>query len=443
MTLYNKRRRLAESCVFAERLHWAAPLAMALAVLLTGALEQVAAQSTGSERSDLSRAAERTGVGRLGLSPDALQARDRTFSPGIEGMVDPTTYRIAPGDEMALSIWGSVDLTLPLEVTADGALIVPTVGMVPVGGLTLAEAGEHVRGACATAYPHSTISLSLVRPGLLRISITGQALDPGTYEIVHTFRLADLVEIAGGLRTGADTRHLCVTHADGSQLYCDLLAWQVDGREDGNPVLCGGDRVHVLPAEDTYRVRGVMPEGIEQDLPASSLLDRPFRSETRLIPAREGDHLDFALRASGRLGTHVCADGVWLERTDEGRRWIPLSTADRVALRAGDVVEIPFCREWVAVNGAVVRPGYYPFLPGQTVVDYVSLAGGPSALGRNSGWKIYDPRGNASRAASSDTVAAGARIWVPERRSQTLATVLTPIGSAVALVVSIVALAAK
>ena len=64
-----------------------------------------------------------------------------------------------------------------------------------------------------------------------------------------------------------------------------------------------------------------------------------------------------------------------------------------------------------------------------------------SESGAKSGWQLVYPGDTKRRgAAPSDTVSAGSRVWVPERRAYTIATLLTPIGSAVAVIVSVLAL---
>jgi protein involved in polysaccharide export with SLBB domain len=372
----------------------------------------------------------------------------------LEAVIDPATYALSPGDALALTIWGSVELFLDLTVTSDGNLLIPSVGVMNVDGLTLEEATDLVRQQCAAPYPHSEIWLSLVRPTVLRIPVTGLVQFPGAHQLVSSSRLLDLIEMAGGLRDGADRRAIALRHQDGTEEKCDLLSWEVDAVPGGNPVLRSGDRVHVLPAGRTYRVRGIPHRASRVTSGASG----PLEPETRLIPFRTGDMLAFALRAAGWPGAFFCDEGVWLQRTKDvqqeeeerqergkardtpERRWITIDEAADFALRPGDVIEIPFCREWISVGGAVIRPGVYPYLPGQTVADYVYLAGGPNHRGSHSGWKMLDAAGKPRDAAPGDTVQAGAEICVKERRSHTLATVLAPIASAVALVVSIVAL---
>jgi len=383
---------------------------------------------------------ERKGPSLMGKTQTANQP-PQVRPAGLEESVDPGSFRLSPGDRLAVSIWGPVDLTLDLIVTADGSLLVPSIGCLPVAGLTLTEAAGALRAQAAGVYPHSEIGLSLVEPGLLRIPATGQVVQPGSYEILSTSRLADLIDLAGGLLEGAGARSIEVRNADGSVAVCDVLAWKTDGDAAGNPHLRSGDRVHVPPAGQVYIVRGVDAQPGDEDRPATStLLDRPFASESRRIPHRTGDDVAFALRAAGWPGKDFCDRGVWLERSGAGRIWVPLEECSGRPVEPGDVIAVPFCHEWVSVSGFVMRPGYYPFLPGGTAADYVSLAGGPSLQGRSTGWKRIDDEGASRDLGCSDTLQVGARVWVPQRRAHKISELLAPLGTAVALIVSLVAI---
>jgi len=350
--------------------------------------------------------------------------------------IDPTSYPLTPGDLLIFGVWGAADLVVEVQVSADGNLIVPSVGVIPVEGVTMEQARALLRERCAESYPHSEVTLTLTHPAPRRIPITGEVAYPGLYEVPATSRLADLVELAGGLRDAADSRAIRIEGRGGEAQCVDLLAWMIDGQGSGNPTLAFGDRVHIPPATELYRVRGVLPPPERVSEHRSSFLDRPFESETRLVPTAAGDDLAFILRAAGALGSDFCDEGVWVEGN-----WTLLTDADRIHPAPGSAINVPFCREWVAVGGAATRPGLYPFLPGQTVADYIDAAGGPNDSGRNNGWKIEHPgEGRRCGAAPGDPVPAGARIWIPERRSKTITTWLAPVATLAAVTVSIVAL---
>ncbi len=429
---------------------WPRPLAALLAAVIASSLNLLSADS-GAQEGALPRRAggweQSRALRQLETRTGAWEGSLSRLSAewGFEAPVDRSEYRVGPGDELVLSIGSPTDLLLPLTVTADGALLIPSVGAVDLRRLTLHEAEQLVAERCRPAYPQALISLHLVRPALLRIPVTGLVTEPGIYTLPGTARLADLLQVAGGLRPSADSRRIRIGTRGDAVCLADYLTWRALGRGEGNPLLQSGEQVHVPPATASYRVRGTY--GAEDEPAAgSSVIDRPFEPRVRLIAAKGGDDLAFVIEAAGGLPAGHCETGVWVTRmrdgeNDEARIWVPLDACPGFEMRPGDIVDVPFCREWIAVAGSINRPGLYPYLAGQTVGDYVLAAGGPTLTGKNNGWEIWDPvTGERHSAAPQDTLSAGEQVWVPERRAHKISTLLTPIGTAVALVVSIVAL---
>ena len=423
---------------FADRAFRASCLAL-LCASVTGLVAPVVAQSL----SDMERRGA-LGLGAATRGTDRPLPGNRSARSGdriaLERAVDPATYYLAPGDLLTVSIWGATDLMMELPVGADGNLIVPSVGVLPVGGTTLVAANETLREACRGPYPRSEVSLTLAQPALLRIPVTGLVADPGSWEVLSTSRVSDVLQMAGGFRENADSRQVEIRRGGDAVLRCDLLAYLADGAADENPMLRSGDRVYVPPAENVVRVRGILSSAPGEQIRPSSPLDRPFEPQTRLIPLRGEDHLDFVIRAAGGPGRAFCDEGVWVQRADTTAVWVERAGWPRFAMSPGDVVDVPFCGEWVAVVGEVVRPGLYPFLPGETVADYVFAAGGPSTSGRGSGWSIVERSGEERSAAPGDTVAAGMRIRVPRRRMHSVNEFIAPVASLLALTISLVAL---
>lgn len=414
-----------------------------LATLLLTCLAPGARGQSGTRTRDPLGTGLRTGLKDAALRSPELPSNQAVASWGFEGTLDRASYRLAPGDLLAVSVWGSTDLTFDLRVTADGALIVPSVGAFSVQGMTVMDAEALLAKRCAQSYPQSDISLHLVQPAMMRIPVTGLVGLPGTISLPGGARLADLLELAGGILDGADTRAIEVISPDTAPLTYDYLAWLADGSREGNPPLHSGDRVQVAPAEVLCRVRGARPADESNGVPGGPL-DRPFSVDTRLVALRGGDTLDFVLRSVGGRQASSCEPGVWVDRADsdsDTRRWVPLTEAADFRVSSGDVIEIPFCQEWIAVGGSVNRPGLYPYLSGQTVGDYVFAAGGPTLTGRDDEWELWDPAtGRKWDVSPEDSVSAGLHVWVPERRSHRISQLLTPIGTAVALAVSIYAL---
>ena len=109
-------------------------------------------------------------------------------------------------------------------------------------------------------------------------------------------------------------------------------------------------------------------------------------------------------------------------------------------LHPGDLLDIPYREEWVAVTGAVYRPGRYSFIAGWSAEDYVNLAGGPSSVGKRTGWSLMREGEDRGFDAQEDLLAPGDVLRVPETRTHKLTVLMSTASTAVALLISIIAI---
>lgn len=62
----------------------------------------------------------------------------------LEGKINPEKYIVGPNDLFTLGVYGFINQQVPLYVSPEGTVIIPTVGEVMVSDLTLAEARSRV-----------------------------------------------------------------------------------------------------------------------------------------------------------------------------------------------------------------------------------------------------------------------------------------------------------
>lgn len=80
-----------------------------------------------------------TGAKRLRVfGLDVFRRVSTQFQPPTTGPVDPS-YRLGPGDVLVLILTGDVEVAHTLEVTREGFVVIPQVGQVYVGSLTLGQ----------------------------------------------------------------------------------------------------------------------------------------------------------------------------------------------------------------------------------------------------------------------------------------------------------------
>ncbi len=94
---------------------------------------------------------------RAATPPDMLPPFGANlFEGGFRGtMADGLNpgYRIKPGDQVTLRVWGAVEMDQVMPVDAQGNIFIPRIGPLQVQGLNSSQLNSRVRGAITEVYP--------------------------------------------------------------------------------------------------------------------------------------------------------------------------------------------------------------------------------------------------------------------------------------------------
>jgi polysaccharide export outer membrane protein len=123
------------------------------------------------------------------------------------------TSQIGTGDLVQITIVsGSGDervAPVPARVAADGTILVPLIGAVPVGGLEPAAAEQRIAHAAIERgiYRQPYVTLEVVEPAVNRVTVLGAVAKPGVVELPRgSCDLASALAGAGGLSKDAGTQ---------------------------------------------------------------------------------------------------------------------------------------------------------------------------------------------------------------------------------------------
>lgn len=249
----------------------------------------------------------------------------------------------------------------------------------------------------------------------LTASIGGAVHRPGRYELVAGRDLAELVELAGGL-TPAATRRLPLRVQRRAPADTEELL-KVDFPPEGIPPVPARheDRFYVPTYSDL--LPSVLVVGA---VTGASLGDESTSS--RRLTYLEGDSVRTLVDRAGGVGPLADLSGGYVIRQG-GTVPVDLYTllvlrdlkADR-PIELGDTLVIPFKRRNISVEGAVFRPGSYPFNPTYGPEQYISLAGGPNRFAQPlSEARLITPEGQVRPFSSDMKIEPGASLVVPER----------------------------
>lgn len=111
-----------------------------------------------------------------------------------------TPYRINPGDELEVYVWGEERLQRKVKVLPDGTMAFPLVGQVTVAGMLPKELealiGERLQPQYRGQVPQVTVSVAA--PLGLQFSVMGKVKTPGTFSPGRYVNVLEALSLAGG-----------------------------------------------------------------------------------------------------------------------------------------------------------------------------------------------------------------------------------------------------
>ena len=284
------------------------------------------------------------------------------------GAVDPAAYRLGPGDQLEINLWGRIVRTIPVEVSPEGTVFLPGRGTIDVQGKTLAWARERVLKVVGEEYVGVHADVRLVHLREFKVYLSGQVKSPGAAEANSATRASEVVAQIG-LAEGASRRNISVQRSDGSSSRLDLDGFERLGRLDLNPWLSDGDRIVVPFATKYVYVSGAVshPEQFELG---------PDDSLSTLIGLGGGllESASPQLALLVRFKTATERESLFVDLRGATMLTMPLSDGDRLF--------VPFRPEYhelpiVGITGEVVHPGAYPIVTGRDrLSDLILWAGG-------------------------------------------------------------------
>jgi protein involved in polysaccharide export with SLBB domain len=324
-------------------------------------------------------------------------------APGsaLESAVDADAYRLGPGDVLTIGIWGPQPIVYDLPVTLEGKLLLPSIGVLPVDGLPLGTARDHVRDRILQDFRNVEVTVTLTRLRKFQIHVLGQVQKPGTYLASAVDRVSSAVNWAGGLTEQASQRGIRVQSQGELRATADLFAFLQRGIARDNPLLQDGDIVYVPFKSENYQVRGAVNQpGAFEHVEGDRLSDAIFYAggltadafidtiEVARYPGNDAPRKRFFIVdgrdpiAADSYGENAVPEVVGHFRPAVTRTDAEMPDYPDIELEAGDIIFVRAVpeerlRELVEVRGEVVYPGFYPIVEGETrLSDVVSWAGG-------------------------------------------------------------------
>jgi polysaccharide export outer membrane protein len=132
----------------------------------------------------------------------------------------PVPYRINPGDELEIHVWGEERLQREVRVLPDGTFAFPLVGQVNalqrVPREVEQEITERLKGQFRDQSPQVTVSVK--NPAGLQFSVIGKVRSPGTFTPGRYVNALEALSFAGGTTEFARVGDIVIIRNVGGRL---------------------------------------------------------------------------------------------------------------------------------------------------------------------------------------------------------------------------------
>ncbi len=199
-----------------------------------------------------------------------------------------SAYRLGPGDVLQLNVLQQPSLDQQLTVRPDSTAVVPLVGEVTIGGLTLREAEKLLRQKLSLFNPSiRDLTLTIVEYNALRVYVMGAIVQPGSYTFSRPPTLWDVLREAGGPQPDARLEAVRVVRVVGGRSTTEVhdLTGFLSGTADqetavtlkpGDTVIVPGEApMHVTPEAGVQVLGSVRTPGtylLKEPTPLLSVL---------------------------------------------------------------------------------------------------------------------------------------------------------------------------
>lgn len=299
--------------------------------------------------------------------------KDKTlnFEPNMN-IATPDDYKLGPGDEVIIDVWGASQSTFIDEISPDGNVNIDILGLVYLSGLTVKEADKYLKEQYSRIYagisgdnPSAHIKLSLGKVRSIQVRVMGEVENPGTYTVSAFASVFHALYLAGGVNNIGTLRAIKVYRNNKQVVTLDIYDYLLNGKTGDDVRLSDGDVISV----DTYNCL-VNVEG---------KVKRPMFYEMK-----ESETVADLLRYSGGFAREAYRGDVRIERMGERERQIfTLNDVQQknFYVKDGDVMTVDSISDTyenlVEAKGALYRPGKFQYGGNiKSVRDLVNVAGG-------------------------------------------------------------------
>ena len=295
---------------------------------------------------------------------DIFRNQDLSFFQKALDAKAPENYKVGPGDEISISIWGFNEFSETLEVDERGYISPSSYGRIYVKGITFKNMRSILKKKFSTFFDmqNSEIDVSLSYSRVITVNIIGEVYNPGSFTIPAINTAFNALIASGGPNQIGSVRNIYIKRDGKTVDSLDVYKFLFNPLISNDIYMQDGDYIFIPPAENLVEIIGEV--------------NRPYTYE-----ARDGESVGDMIKYSGGFTTTAFRDIITLKRLDYNNLKVyDVIKADLYQENISDGDQIVVNKisnkisNVVTLKGDVGVSGDYEFKENEKILDLLSRA---------------------------------------------------------------------
>lgn len=290
--------------------------------------------------------------------------RKLSFEPNMN-IATPQDYRLGPGDEVYIDIWGASQERFESTVSPEGTINIESYGPVQVDGLTVAQANQRLRNSLGVRYAGSRIKLTVGQTKTITVDVMGEVKVPGTYTLSAFSTVFNALYMAGGINEIGTLRNIKIFRKGRQISTCDVYDYILNGNMKGNVRLSAGDVIVVGPYDCLVNITGKVKRPMYYEMKSKESIGTLIKYAGGFTGDAYQGSINLIRKSGGMLSVYSIDD---FERNS-----FQVADGDSVSVDS----TLQRYRNMVEIKGAVNRPGMFQVDGNITTIrQLIEAAGG-------------------------------------------------------------------
>ncbi len=296
----------------------------------------------------------------------------------FDNIPTPADYKLGPGDEIIVSLWGEKNSRTPLTINKNGMIYYESIGFINLSNKTIESAELLLKEELSRIYStlkdetnSTTLMLELGKLKSINIYFSGHIENPGI-NLVHPFSdIFSAIVQAGGIKEGGSLRKIQLIRNGKTINTIDFYNFFMNGKNDfSNTKMIDGDVIHIPSVTNRVKISGEVNRASAYELLSNeSLSDLINYASGFTSNASSNLILDKIIPVDQRSSDDNAKSSMNINFKNDAKL-ITLNNGDSVAvLSIGDV------HSKVEVLGHVKNEGHYSAI-NSTLLNILDIAGG-------------------------------------------------------------------